>query len=46
MMTIYQGLLQVRSFDHGYNSAKMRFVARCAGADPEQFDQLKSNLGA
>jgi transposase len=38
--SIYQDLVEVRQFTHGYNSVK-RFVARVKRRDPERFDVLE-----
>jgi transposase len=39
-MAIYQDLVDVHGFGHGYNSVK-RFVARLCAREPEQFDRLE-----
>jgi hypothetical protein len=39
-MAIYQDLVDVHDFGHGYNSVK-RFVARLCAREPEQFDRLE-----
>lgn len=39
-MAIYQGLVDVHGFGHGYNSVK-RFVGRLRWREPEQFDRLE-----
>jgi len=39
-MAIYQDLVDVHGFGHGYNSVK-RFVAQLRAREPEQFDRLE-----
>lgn len=39
-MAIYQDLMDVHGFGHGYNSVK-RFVAQIRAREPEQFDRLE-----
>ncbi len=39
-MSLYQDLVEIHGFTHGYNSVK-RFVARLRARDPERFDVLE-----